>query len=217
MATYQSLLPQILPEVPGCPQTIVLQKLADTVRHFCRESWFWQEPIEPVTLIPFIPLAPDSHQYELATDGNTEVLGVIYLLHKGRTLPSASVNAMDHCMPGWREQSAPDPRAWLPVGSNRVMFNPHADTQQARAVTGRVAVAPAVGALVFGDPLLTYTDGLVAGTLARLQRMAKSEWAEPQMSATNQAIYAESLSLARLEAMREHHADAPVAHPLLDI
>lgn len=217
MATYQDLLPQILPEVPGCPQTVVLQKMADTVRHFCRESWYWQPTIQPISLLPFQPLAPDLAIYELTVTEPVEVLGIIDLYYKGRPLPSGVESALNRFCRDWQNESAPQPRMYIPIGTNKVRLVPASDSVQAIAVTGKVAVAPAIGATEFGDALLTYTDGVVAGSLARLQRMAKKEWSDPAMAVGNQALYADSLSLAKLEAMREHQADAPTVHPLLNL
>lgn len=217
MATYQELLTQILPEVPGCPQAIVINKVKDTIRHFCRESWFWQSTIEPITLLPFHPMTPQIATYDLSTGTDTEILGIIEVYYKGFPLPSGVESALNNYCPGWAVETGTQPRMYLPIGANKVRLVPAASEVQAIAVTGKVAVAPSHAATGFGDELLTYSDGIVAGVLARLQRMAKSEWSEPTMAMTNQAIYAECLSLAKLEAMREHQADAPTVNPLFNI
>ena len=213
MATYNDLLPDILPEVPGCPSTIAIQKLRDTVRHFCKESWYVVKPFQPITLLPYNGLAPDTYTYPVTTNDQEQVIGVSRLLYLGRELSSASENMLDSYQQGWRQQTGNQPRTFLVEGQNKVRLVPASDETQAIAVTGQAVVMPSFTATEFDDTLLTFADALSAGALARLQKMSNKEWSNMQAAQLNMQLYQDGLSLAKLEAMRGGETN-PVLNPV---
>ncbi len=174
MATYEDLYPDVMPEAPGCPTAIVQRHLRDTLRHFCRESWYWKENLEPLSLLPFTEGAIETYVYDLTEVLPTpaDVVGVDHLMYKGVLLASGSMGAMDSCVYGWRQQGGENPRMYVMTGPKNVRFVPASDQVQAAAITGRVVVMPTLAANSFGDDLLNYTDALAAGALTRLQKMA---------------------------------------------
>lgn len=50
MERYSDLIPQLVPELPGCPQGVLMQALRQAGRDFCRMTEAWQETVtEDVT------------------------------------------------------------------------------------------------------------------------------------------------------------------------
>ena len=215
MATYEDLIPDVMPEAPGCPTAIVQRHLRDTLRHFCRESWFWKENLKPITLLPFTEGAIGTYVYDLteALAEPADVVGVDHLMYKGSLLASGSMGAMDSCVNGWRQQIGETPRMYVMTGPRHVRFVPASDRAQAIAITGRVVVMPAMTANSFGDDLLNFNDALAAGALARLQKMANKEWSDRESAEINQSLYEDGLSLAKLEAMRDYTTQ-PTLNPI---
>jgi len=66
MATLESLLPLVEPQLPGCPRALILQQLRTAMRSFCRRTDLWRVWLDPIAIeadVTTYPLAaPDDAQ-----------------------------------------------------------------------------------------------------------------------------------------------------------
>jgi len=202
MATLSELLPDVHIEAPNCHVGLIRKQLQATVRHFCKETYYWQHDLPAITLLPFNGQAPGTYLYELDIPEGSEILGVKELLYEQRPMAMKSTQWLDEEFPNWREQTG-DPRYYLMLSDRRVRFVPASDEVQPIAVTGTVILQPSRKAEDFGDDLLQYDQGLVHGALFRLLAMANKPWSDPQRAQVCQIEYVEAISQAKHEAMRD--------------
>lgn len=47
---YSELLPDVLPDVPGAPEGLVLRRIRDTFIEFTRETQVWQQELDPIKI-----------------------------------------------------------------------------------------------------------------------------------------------------------------------
>ena len=210
MATFDDLLPGILVEVDGCSQALAEKSLQQVIRNFCRDTHYWKLDIDPITLIPFVPQAPDTYIYTVPVPEGTELVAIDVLSYQHDTvLQPESSGWLDEHMMDWRT-SVGEPRYYIRMSSKTVRFVPHSQAVQPVAIRGRVVLRPDLNTRSFGDELLEYDHGLQQGCLHDLLTMRRP-WANPGRAAICRADYQEALSQAKMDVMREFSDKPEVA------
>lgn len=205
MAELKDLYPDIRIEVDGCPVSVMDRAIRQTLRGFCRETWYWLHPVEPLTLQPFVAAAPSTYLYELDTPEDAEVIAVDELVKEGRVLPMRSDAWLDERVPGWREQAG-DPQYYLMLTTKTVRFVPASDRVAPMAITGRMVLMPTKQAVTFGDVLMDYSDALAEGVLSRLLQMNKP-WANGPRAQSALNRYVDAVSDAKAKVMQRFNTE----------
>ena len=201
MAHISDLTPEVRVELPDCPSVMINRYLVNTVRDFCWQTYYWQQEMTPISLLPMMEQVPDSYLYSLPVPTVTELITVRELLYEGEPLRMRSQDWLDNNLPGWRSLTG-DPKYYLMMSDKLVRFVPGSDRVQPGAITGTLVLRPAKKASQFGDCLLDFDQALVCGCLSRMMLMANRPWSNERRAATCAMAYAEGISQAKYRVLK---------------
>jgi hypothetical protein len=101
MATsYESLLSEIVPMVPGCPDTLIENNIRSAVIEFCEKTGAYQAELDPVTTVANI------YEYDLEAPSGTNVHKIMWAVHQGKDLEPISTNLLEQRLPKWRDKTS---------------------------------------------------------------------------------------------------------------
>ncbi len=202
MYNLDDLIPEIHVEVPNCHNGMIRKSLQATLRHFCKETYYWQFELPDITLLPFNAQAPDTYLYALDVPAETEVIAIKQLLYQNRPLLMKSTEWLNENLTDWRQQTG-DPQYYLQLSDRRVRFVPASDEVKPIAVAGTVILQPTRSASQFSEDLMQYDQCLINGTISRLLSMGNKPWSDTDRAQICQGEYIEGVSQAKHMVMRD--------------
>ena len=99
MATYESLLPDIIPMVQNCPDSLIESNIRSAVIELCEKSGVYQAELDPITTVSGI------YEYDLEPPADTAVHKIMWVLYNGDALEPISTTLLEERKPKWREAS----------------------------------------------------------------------------------------------------------------
>lgn len=206
--TFSDWLPDLQVEIKTASIGLLRRHLRWTLVNFCQRTHYWQEPIAPITLLPYQPDVLTTYVYPVPVPKQTQMLSIHDLLYNQRPLLAKSANWLDANLPDWRTM-VDNPRFFLMLAPNMVRFVPASREVQPLAVTGRVILQPDSEGTWFPDSFAEYQEGLINGALARLLVLNNKPWTDGQRAAVCQAVYEQAVSAAKERQMRDWN-DGPI-------
>jgi len=194
MANFATLLPEVHLRASGAPEAASLMALARATETFCRESWAWQEEVDPLDM----ELEDDVLTIEQA-DSSTVPVAVTALRVGGHLLApvgESAFHAMRSDRPVW------PPRGYYTTRPDTVLLlDPVADERIAWAIAElqvTQALAPAPGATSVADFLIhTYAPALISGALYYLATIPGAPSNDPGSVAMYQKEFFAQIAMAR--------------------
>lgn len=184
--SFESLVPEILPEVPGCMDTLIIHALRQAAEQFLTDSTAWRMTLDPQFVIngmgeydievPYsytravklIWVEIDEHRVTLISDGH-------------RVRPDGKKYC---CMDAFGKSMiiAPTPT-------------------QKEPLTMRVALSILPTTVALDDTVIWQMyDALLNGAVARLQMMEGQEWSNPASGAQKEMLFREAIMKAKRRA-----------------
>ena len=169
---YETLLPEIIPMVPGCPDTLIENSIRAAITELCEKAGVWQEEIQFST-------AAGQYDYTLTTPTDSVVHKVMTVIHKGVELEPISSILLEQRKPKWRETDYyGTPEYWL-YESSALRLVPVPSDGGDGSTIARVQLKPTIGSTETTDRLIVdYRDIIVNGAIYRLLRMPLREWTD---------------------------------------
>lgn len=102
MSTIDTLLPQILPYAPGCPEPVALVNIVKAAQQFCERTRLWRVNYDiavtktSINVVP-VPAGADLFEIERARFAD-------------KVLTPVSLSELDHKQVDWRTWEDPEPR-----------------------------------------------------------------------------------------------------------
>lgn len=208
--TPDQLLPYLLPEVPGVPDSLAIQAIMRTANDFCWETGVWSEIQDPISVIDNI----NEYDLEAPTGGQIVTIKSIWMVN--RELVPVTMERLQELIPNWQEAKGSDPAYYnsatdyatvriypIPLGANKAKM------------TIRAQYAPDQ----FGTylpPFLVdkFLDEILAGAKARLMQMPGKSWTNPALAGANQAYYNEGITKAKVFTAHDKVAGSPRVRPV---
>ena len=94
---YESLLPELIPMVPGCPDSLIETNIRSAVIELCEKSGVYQAELDPVTTVAGL------YEYDLEPPSNTVVQKILWVVHKGKDLEPITTGLLEQRKPSWRD------------------------------------------------------------------------------------------------------------------
>lgn len=203
MAALSTLLPEILPYVPGCPDPMVEQELRSAARIFFTRTKAWVQWLDEEYLVANL------REYDLSLPAGTEVVRVQRATVDGRPVEVVGWNSLPSDMAihgaGGTPQlvSSPD-RLTLTIGA------PGASGSRLQV---QAALMPSRSATAIPDHLLSqHADALIDGAKYRLLRVP-GPLHKPQEAAEAMALFERAIAACSVDAWRGHTNATPRASP----
>ena len=93
MATFESLLPDVLPSVYGCSDAMAISALRSAAIDLCVKSEIYQQELDPVTTVAKI------YEYDLEPPTGTVVEKILWVVYKGDKLEPISTALLEKHLP----------------------------------------------------------------------------------------------------------------------
>ncbi len=191
MASFDSLITDILPYVPGCPDGLIELNLRAATIEFCEKSRAFTFDLDPITTIS------GTYEYEFDQPSGTDVHQILWATYDGHDLDPISPRSLELNYPDWRDKSG-TPSVFLQKTASTFWLVPKPNDGKELLVN--VALKPTRTTTSIDTAFSnTYRDGIVYGSVYRLLRMPGKEWTDPVAAADYFGLFQEQIRLAELK------------------
>lgn len=202
MKTLESFLPEILPDVPGCPSDMAIRALRNTVIEFCEKSFIHQETLDPFTAIENVT------DYDLDPPKGYRIQKIMKMWYLGREMEALAPDDIGLPDPyrtninGYNASKGP-PAGYTQKDVDSFTILPIPDQKYANAITMRVALVPLRSMTEVEDFLFElWSETIGFGTKARLMLNPGKPYSNAESATYNQARFISGLNDARQRAAR---------------
>ena len=189
MAAYSSLVKEVLPFVPFCPDSLVEQQLRSATIEFCERSKAYVLDMDPFNTVAGV------YEYDFDVPTGTEVHQVLYMTNDGKDMDPISPRSLELNYPDWRDRTG-TPHVYLQKNPTTFWVVPvPSGTDQ---VIASVALKPTRTSNNIDTTISNqYRDAIIYGTLYRLLRMPNREWSD--VGAAQEYLYQFNLEINQAE------------------
>ena len=192
MATYTSLVKEILPYVPLCPDALVEQHIRAATIEFCERSKAYILDMDPFNTTSGV------YEYDFDIPVATEVHQVLYMTHDGNDMDPISPRSLELNYPGWRNRTG-SPHVYLQKSSSLFWIVPV--PSGSKEVIVSVALKPTRTSNNIDSTISNqYRDAIIYGALYRLLRMPGREWTDVGAAREYLAQFNNEITQAELRA-----------------
>lgn len=174
MASYESLLPQVIPVVPGCTDTLIEQTIRSAVIELCEKTEVYQQELDPVTTVK------DIFEYDLEPPSGTAVHKIIWATYDGEDLEAITNALLEQRKPKWRQAGYEGrPEYFVKQSPSLFYVAPVPNETKASSILLRAALKPTHTSSSCSDDIMNdYRDTIINGTIYRLLRLPGREWTD---------------------------------------
>jgi hypothetical protein len=201
---YESLLPEIIPMVPGCPDTLIENNIRAATIELCEKAPVLQAELDPVTTIA------GTFEYDLEPPTGTVVHKIMWVVHDGKDLEPISTNLLEQRKPNWRDAAyRGTPEYYVKTSQSLFWLVPVPGDTQALSTIVRAQLKPTQTSLTADDELMSdYRDTIVNGALFRLLRLPSKDWTDFAGAQVYGTLFSQGVAEAD---RRARHADVGIA------
>lgn len=194
--SYETLLPEILPMVPGCPDTLIENSIRSAVIELCEKAEVYQLELDPVTTVSNI------FEYDLEAPSGTAVQKILWVSHLGKDLEPITTTLLEQRLPGWRDETGV-PEYFVQQNSATFLLAPVPSTTQVGSTILRAVLKPTYSSNACDDDVMNdYRDTIVNGTLYRLLRIPNKDWTDLAAAGVYGQLFMSGVEMAERRARR---------------
>ena len=192
--TYESLIPEIIPIVPACPDNLIYQHIRATVIDLCERSSIYQKELDPITSVTSI------YEYDFDAPSGTVVHKIIWAIYDGDALEPVTSGLLEQRKPDWRDNTG-TPEYILKQTQTAFWIVPVPSSSVTNGLILRVALKPTHTSTSCDSTVMSDNrDAIVNGTLSRLLRIPAKEWSDFNAAGIYTSLYAEGTTVAEKRA-----------------
>ena len=202
MKTLESFLPEILPDVPGCPSDMAIRALRNTIVEFCEKSLIHQDTMDAITVYENIT------DYDLEPPKNYRIQKIMKMWYLGQELEALAPDdlglpdAYRTNIAGYTASKGP-PAGFTQKDVDTFTILPIPDQKYTSSLTMRVALVPLRTMTEVADFLFEiWGETIGFGTKARLMLTPGKPYSNNEAANFNQVRYTTGLNDARQRASR---------------
>ena len=202
MKTLESFLPEILPDVPGCPSDMAIRALRNTIIEFCEKSFIHQVTLDPVTALEGVT------DYDLEPPKGYRIQKIMKMWYLGKEMDPLAPDdiglpdAYRTNIAGYIASKGP-PAGYTQKDVDTFSILPIPDQKYSNAITMRVALVPLRDATEVEDFLFElWGESIGFGAKARLMLNPGKPYSNAESATYNQARFVSGLNDARQRALR---------------
>jgi|TARA_B100000035_G_scaffold58665_1_gene46961 hypothetical protein len=192
MAAYSSLIKEVLPYVPLCPDTLAEQAIRSATIEFCERSKAYILDMDPFNTISGV------YEYDFEIPTGTEVHQVLYMTYNGRDMDPISPRSLELNYPDWRDRTG-NPHVYLQKTPTTFWVVPVPSGSD--QIIASVALKPTRSSNNIDTTISnTYRDAIIYGALYRLLRMPHREWSDIGAAQEYSFQFSQEIQQAELRA-----------------
>ena len=194
MASFDSLVRDVLPYVPNCPDTLVESTLRSACIEFAERSKAYTFDLDPITSIPGV------YEYEFDQPSGTDVHAILWMTYDGDDLDPISPRSLELNYSDWRNKTSV-PQVYLQKTPDAFWVVPVPGSAVNNGIQLAVALKPS-RTTNNSDTVLSnsYRDGLIYGTVDRLLRIPSKDWTDVNASRDYLSLFNQEIVQAELKA-----------------
>ena len=190
MASFESLVKDVLPYVPGCPDSLIQTNIRSAAIELCEKSKAFTFDLDPITTIS------GEYEYEFDQPSGTEVHQILWATYDGNDLDPISPRSLELNYPDWRDKTG-TPTVYLQKTASSFWLVPVPNTNKELLLN--VALKPTRTTNNIDTEFSnTYRDGIIYGTIYRLLRIPAKQWTDPIAAADYFNLFQAEVSDAEL-------------------
>ena len=199
MASYESLLPEIIPMVPSCTDTLIEQNIRASVIEMCEKAKVYQAELDPITTVANL------YEYDLEPPSGTVVHEILWVTYDGVDLEPATTALIEQRKPKWRDADrAATPEYFVKQSPSLFYLVPVPNETKAGSVIVRAILKPTHSSSSCSDDIMNdYRDTIVNGALYRLLRIPGREWTDYPGAQVYGSLFLEGLAQAEARALQK--------------
>jgi hypothetical protein len=187
--TWDSFLPLLVPELPGCPEETMRAALAAVSADFCARTHIWRDSLEPQNTIV------DEALYDV--DDFAVLESVLWVLVDGEKLRHTDPR---HMRQEDFERKGKPTHFWVVADRSIRLFPIPDDVYE---IKGEVALKPSRTSKGVEDWIYeTWVDALVSGAIWWLAKTQGKEWSNMDLAMMHKGIYERAITQARIRDYR---------------
>ena len=192
--SYEALLPDILPMVSGCPDTLVRNSIRAAVIELCERASVYQTELDPVTTVANI------YEYDLEPPSGTSVQKILWVSHLGKDVEPITSTLLEQRIPKWREGNGV-PAYYVQQGSSLFWLAPVPTVTTVASTIVRAVLKPTHSSTACDDDVMNdYRDTKINGALFRLLRIPNKDWTELTGAQVYSALFNQGVTEAERKA-----------------
>jgi len=194
MASFSSLVKDILPYVPTCPDSLVESTLRSACIEFAERSKAYVYDLDPITTISGV------YEYEFDQPSGTDVHQILWMTYDGDDLDHISPRSLELNYPDWRDKTSL-PQVYLQKNPSTFWVIPVPNSSVTNGLLLSVALKPSRTTSNIDTTFSnSYRDGIVYGTLYRLLRIPAKDWTDPRAASDYLNLFNQEIVQAELKA-----------------
>ena len=194
MASFDSLVKEVLPYVSGCPDTLVETNIRSATIDFAERSKAYVLDLDPITTVSGV------FEYDFDQPSGTEVHQILWMTFDGNDMDPISPRSLELNYPDWRDRTG-RPHVYLQKTPSTFWLVPVPQTTLTNGILASVALKPTRTTnnidTTFSN---TYRDGIIYGALYRLLRIPQKDWSDSRAANEYFALFNEEVKQAELRA-----------------
>ena len=194
MAAFDSLIKEVLPYVPNCPDSLVESHMRSATIEFCERSKAYVYDLDPITSISGV------YEYEFDQPSGTDVHQILWMTYDGHDLDPISPRSLELNYSDWRNKTSV-PQVYLQKTPDTFWVIPVPGSAVTNGIQLAAALKPSrTTSNIDTDFSNSYRDGIVYGTLYRLLRIPSKDWTNISASSDYLSLFNKEIVQAELKA-----------------
>ena len=194
MAAFDSIIKDVLPYVPNCPDSLIESSLRSACIEFAERSKAYTFDLDAITSIPGV------YEYEFDQPSGTDVHQILWMTYDDNDLDPISPRSLELNYSDWRNKTSV-PQVYLQKTPDAFWVIPIPGSAVANGIQLSVALKPSRTTnnidTTFSN---SYRDGIVYGTLYRLLRIPSKDWTDVSASSDYLSLFNQEIVQAELKA-----------------
>ena len=183
MASFDSLVKDVLPYVPNCPDSLIESTLRSACIEFAERSKAYVYDLDPITSI-----------------SGTDVHAILWMTYDGDDLDPISPRSLELNYSDWRNKTSV-PQVYLQKNPSTFWVIPVPGSAVTNGIQLAVALKPSRTTSNIDTTFSnSYRDGIVYGTLYRLLRIPSKDWTDINASRDYLGLFNQEIVQAELKA-----------------
>jgi hypothetical protein len=192
--SYDTLLPEILPMVPGCPDSLIQNNIRAAVVELCERASVYQQELDPLTTVANI------YEYDLEAPSGTSVQKILWVTHAGVDLEPITSSLLEQRIPKWRTEAGV-PEYFLQQTSSLFSLAPVPAATAVSSTVIRAVLKPSHSSTACDNDVMNdYRDTIVNGALFRLLRIPNKDWSDIQGASVYGQLFNQGVEAAERRA-----------------
>ena len=192
--SYETLLPEILPMVPGCPDSLIQNNIRAAVVELCERASVYQQELDPLTTVANI------YEYDLEAPSGTSVQKILWVTHAGVDLEPITSSLLEQRIPKWRSEAGV-PEYFLQQTSSLFSLAPVPAATAVSSTVIRAVLKPSHSSTACDNDVMNdYRDTIVNGALFRLLRIPNKDWSDIQGASVYGQLFNQGVEAAERRA-----------------